>query len=379
MEGVYLDNNATTMPDPRVVEVMRPFLEHAFHNPSSPYQAAREPALAIDRARRSILTDLEASGFDLVFTSGGTESNALALLGSLPVTGDRNRFLIGATEHASIRELAPALRERGLRVDEIRVTQDGQPDQAHLASLLDQDVAVVSLMAANNETGVMPDLPSVAALTHGVGARLHTDASQLPGRAGFSAEECGADLVTICSHKCHGPKGIGALLVRCGLALTPLMRGGDQERGLRPGTEPVAAIAGFGQAVSLAVQEGVGEMDRIQISRDRLEAAVVSGVAGVRIAGRAARRLPNTTMLVVDGVAAESVIARMDMEGFQVSSGSACTSGAIEPSHVLSAMGLVSPGSAGIRVSLSRWTTEAEAAGAAEALIRIIHGLRKRP
>ena len=374
---IYLDNNATTPVDPQVLSAMMPFWQDQFANPSSPYQSAHAPALAVDDARRSIRRDLHAESFRLIFTSGGSESNALALRGVLSHGRQRRRgVIVSTTEHASVRQLAQELSQEGWPVHWLRVLPSGVPDLDHLAELLDEEIALVSVMAANNETGVLGPLDAVANLVHEAGALLHSDAAQIPGRIPFDAGGSGADLISICGHKLHGPKGIGGLLLRQPVKVKPLIFGGDQEEGLRAGTENVAGIAGFAMAMTLAVTDGLAALPQVRWLRDRLEETVVERLAGVHIAGKDAPRLPNTTMLVIDGVQSESLLARLDQEGIQASAGSACNAGAVEPSPVLLAMGYDVSARASLRISLSRTSTETEVEMATSALIDAIRFLR---
>lgn len=375
---IYLDNNATTRVDPQVLTAMVPFWQDQFANPSSPYQSAHAPALAVDDARRSIRRDLHAESYRLIFTSGGSESNALALRGILSHGKQRRRsVIVSATEHASVRQLAKGLSEEGWLVRWLRVLPSGVPDLDHLAELLDEDVALVSVMAANNETGVLGQVEAVANLVHQAGALLHSDAAQIPGRVPLDVEGSGADLISLCGHKLHGPKGIGGLLLRQSVRIKPQIVGGDQEEGLRAGTENVAGISGFATAMTLAFTEGLAAMPQVRSLRDRLEETVMARLAGVQIAGQDAPRLPNTTMLVIDGVQSESLLARLDHAGIQASSGSACSSGAVEPSSVLLAMGYDLSARASLRISLSRFTTETEVERATHALIEAIRFLRR--
>lgn len=375
---IYLDNNATTRMDARVLEAMRPYQEEVFYNPSSPYQPARGAALALEDARVLLRSVLDAPGYRVVFTGGGTESNVLALRGALGKRGGRNRVVISAVEHASVRETARRMAGEGWRVDTFRVLGDGAPDLDHLAGLLADDVAVVSAMAANNETGMVFPVAELAKLAHAAGALMHTDAAQVPGRLAWRVGASGADLVTLCAHKVHGPKGVGALLVRDGVALDPQLTGGDQEYGWRAGTENVAGIVGLARALDLAVRESPEALPRMADLRNRFEAEVARRVGEVSVVGNASPRLANTSLLCIEGVATESLLARLDMAGILVSSGSACTSGSPEASPVLAAMGWDSPGRGVVRVSLSRDTTGAEMDAAAAAIGDAVRALRNR-
>lgn len=351
----YLDNNATTRLDPDVLEAMLPFLTDEYANPSSPYSFARKPALAIARAREQVARLVGAEPEEIHFTSGGTESNNMALE-SAARTG--RAIVVSAVEHASVRNAAQRIRDTMGYGGTFPVDTDGGP---LLSETSLPAGGCLAAMWANNETGVIFPVQELARRARAANLLFHVDAIQAAGKIPVDLARSGADTAALSAHKLHGPKGVGALFVRCGVALRPLLAGGDQEQGLRPGTESVAGIVGFGAAAERALHH-LADMDRVvRPLRDELEQRLQAVIPGLVIAGRASPRLPNTSMLLVPGCETEVVLALLDMDGLCVSSGSACAAGAQEPSPVLRAMGLLDASPAAtIRVSLSRLTTPAE-------------------
>jgi cysteine desulfurase len=349
---IYADNNATTPLDSAVRAAMLPFLAEAFANPSSPYTAARVAASALQRAREQVAGLVGAQPAEITFTGGGTESNGLALVGALAGRGDgRRRVVISAVEHACVWETAQALAGRGYGVEVIPVSAEGALDEERARALIGADTALVSVMLANNETGVIHPVARLAGWARGVGAWVHTDAVQAVGKIPVGVGELGVDLLSCCAHKLGGPKGVGALYVRDGVRIDPPWRGGDQEWGRRAGTENVAGIVGFGVAAELAQRrlEGAGWTADL---RDAFEMRLRAEVSGIEILGATQPRLPNTSQFLVEGVESEALIARMDLLDICVSSGSACASGAAEPSRVVRAMGRARAGWGILRVSL---------------------------
>lgn len=373
---IYFDNNATTAVDPRVLDAMAPYWAGAFANPSSPYTPARVASLAVARAREQVAALIGAAPTELVFTSGGTESNHLALHGALALRPGRRRLVVSAVEHASVRETARHWADHGGAVTEVPVDRAGRLDLAQVRAAVRDDAAALSFLAANNETGVCFPLSELAEIAHAAGALFHTDAVQAAGRVSLDVRAVGADLATVCAHKMHGPKGVGALYVRDGLPLPPQLRGGGQEQGRRAGTENVPGVVGFGCAADLA-REGLPDMGtRVRALRDRAVAAILEGIPRVDVVGEGADRLPNTVLLLVDRVETEALLARLDLENLCCSSGSACAAGATEPSHVLEAMGLLSASTGVLRISLSRFTTAAEVESLVDGLRRSVKELR---
>ena len=373
----YMDHNATTPVDPAVTEAMIPYLRDLVANPSSPYSAARRAARAIEDARVCVAKLVGAPASRVVFTGGGTESANAAIRGLLAAVGEGASLAVSSVEHACVREVADRIHAGGGRVIRIGVDDAGALRQDELDRALAQRPSVLSVMAANNETGVVYDLRMIGAQARNHGTIVHTDAVQAAGKIPVDMEGWGVDAMSICAHKINGPKGVGALLLREGVGFESMLVGGDQEDGRRAGTENVAGIVGFGVAADLARQRLGEESARLRVLRDVVEAQVVSAISGVRVVGQGQPRLPNTSLLLMEGVDAEALIARLDMEGFCVSSGSACASGASEPSHVLRAMG-VPKGleRSAIRISLGAGNDREGAELLVRALQNGVHALR---
>lgn len=362
-QRVYLDWNATTPLRPEARAAMAAAFD--LGNPSSVHGEGRKARGALDRAREQVAAALGARPQDVVFTSGGTEANALALApyarNGVEVV---ERLIVSSVEHASVLaggRFAPE------RIATLAVDAAGVVDLADLDRLLaDGPPALVSVMLANNETGAIQPVAAVADRVHRAGGLLHVDAVQAFGKIEFDLNEIGADLVTVSAHKVGGPKGVGALVLGRDLALDPLLRGGGQEQGRRAGTENVIGIAGFGAAAEAAIAGRTSEMARVKILRDRLE-KILRQTLGVVVFSAAATRLPNTTLFALPGLKAETAVIGFDLAGIAVSSGAACSSGKVQPSHVLRAMGVDDDLVRGaIRISLGWDTTEAEVDRCAE-------------
>lgn len=356
---VYLDHNATTPLDARVLEAILPYLQDRFGNPSSSHRHGRAARSAIECARAQVAALVNAEPNQVVFTGGGSEANNLALKGAALALG-RGRLAISAIEHSSVVEPARALARRGWEVDVISVDECGCITADRLAAALRDDTRLVSVMSANNETGVVQSLPELAYLARSRGILVHTDAIQAAGKLPLDFQACGAHLMTLSAHKLYGPKGVGALIRDRAVELEPLVHGGGHEWGLRAGTENVAGIVGFGMAAELARTELSARRAHLMRLRDYLEARLAA-LAGVTVIGREAERLPNTVMLSAPGVEGETLLLALDRAGVSVSSGSACSSGVTEPSHVLVAMGVAENVARGaIRVSLGKDNSEAD-------------------
>lgn len=357
---VYFDNNATTQLDPRVIEAMLPYLSGPYGNPSSLHRYGRASRDAVEQARAQVARLVNAQPGEILWTSGGTEANNLAIKG-VAEHAPPTRILYGATEHPAVMETAEALRHRGWGIEPVAVDADGVIDwPAFEEQLARAPLRLAALMRANNETGVIQDVARAAALVHRAGAWLHVDAVQAAGKMPVDFAALGADLMSLSSHKIHGPKGIGALVVKSHVELTPLLHGGAQERGLRGGTENLTSIVGFGVAAELALEELEQRIVHTRKLRERLEAGL-RGIVGLRIFGERAERLSNTVQFALAGYDGEALLMQLDRKGFAVSSGSACASGLGEPSHVLVGMGLDRDTAKGaIRVSLGKDNTEAE-------------------
>ena len=364
----YLDWNATAPLRPEARAAMAAALDAA-GNPSSVHAAGRAARRLVDEARDKIAALVGASAKDVVFTSGGTEANALALSPSIG-----GSLLVSAIEHPSVRSGG-----RFTSVEDVPVTADGIVDLGALERLVaGRDRPLVSIMLANNETGVIQPVAKAVEIIHAAGGLLHVDAVQGPGRIACDFKALGADLMTLSAHKLGGPQGAGALIRRDGLALEPLIKGGGQERGARAGTENVAAIAGFGAAAEAAGKALSSEVTQMMALRDQLEAGIKAVAADAVIFGSQSTRLPQTTLFSVPGMKAETAVIAFDLEGVAVSSGSACSSGKVAPSHVLAAMA-VEPGLAkgAIRVSLGYSTGPNEVESFQKAWAKLAESLYK--
>lgn len=380
---VYLDNNATTPVAPSVLERMMPFLKERFGNPSSFHSFGSAVMDVIEEARHHTAGLLGAGRSDsrvpsVVFTSGGTESDNWALRGALALSGGRKTVVTTPVEHPAVLETARELQKEGFGLRLARVTCDGVLDLDSLREAVDDSVAVVSVMAANNETGVLMPIAECARIAHEHGALFHTDAVQAAGKIPLTAERDGIDLLSISAHKIHGPKGVGALYIRPGVRLPPFILGGHHENGLRAGTYNVPGIAGLGEAARLAGAE-LSEGSVLLVGlRDRFESGVLRSCPGASVAGALAERLPNTTTFLFSGVESEAVLTLLDMQGISVSSGSACSTGSKDPSHVLKAMNIDrNLANSAVRFSLSRFNTAEEIDYTLEVLSGIIEKLRR--
>jgi cysteine desulfurase len=379
VRGVYLDYNSSAPLDPRVADVMVPLLTQGIGNASSIHRFGRSQAAEVDEAREHVAAIVGGRPSNVVFTASATESNNLALGGSVgEEPSNRRRILISAVEHASVRETARWLDEQGLaKLDVIPVTAGGFVHLQALEKLLGADVLLVSVMAANSETGVLNPVMETSELAHAAGALFHCDATQSAGRLRFDLEQVGADLVSVSSHKICGPAGVGALVgtQRSLRRLRPIIHGGGHERGLRSGSLNVAGIVGFGAAARIATEERESESARVARLRDRLAAGLKSGLFGVCDIGNLTRRLPNTADVRFEGADAEAVVANMDPVA--VSTGSACNSGSIEPSEVLLAMGVPRDAAfESVRFSLGRFTTEEDIDFAIERAVSAVKYVR---
>ncbi|HNX96773.1 MAG TPA: cysteine desulfurase family protein [Candidatus Aminicenantes bacterium] len=376
---IYLDHNASTPVDARVFEVMVPFFKESWGNPSSPYRFGNQARAAVERARRRIADCIGCQPDELLFCSSGTESDNLALRGAVRALRHKgNHIVTSVIEHHAVLHTCQALENEGFQVTYVPVTSDGVVDVESLVGSLRDDTTVVSIMHANNETGVVQPVEEIAALAHKRGAVFHIDAVQSAGKLSCQLGKLGADLVTFSAHKLYGPKGTAALHVRRGTPLASVMTGGAQEFGLRAGTENVAGIVGFAEAMMLAFEMVESEGRRLQTLRDLLERGVMSAVREVRINGAKVPRVPNTSSLSFQGIDGESLALGLDMRGICVSTGSACSTGETEPSHVLLAMGLSPRDAQGtVRVSLGRETCEADVDTTVRALMEVVARLRQ--
>ena len=355
---VYLDHNATTPLDARVLDAMRPYLTGPYANPSSQHRYGRAARDAVETARRQVAALVGADPGEVIFTSGGTEANNLAIKG-VAARSARGRLLHSPLEHPCVIEPLQALARAGWTVEPLVVDADGRVDLAELErQLRGGDVRLVSCMVANTETGVIQDAARIGAAARRAGAIFHADAVQAAGKIPVSFPDSAAQAMSLSSHKLYGPKGAGALIADAALDLEPLLHGGGQERGLRGGTENVAALVGFGVAAELALAELASRTTHARQLRDRLESALAR-LGAPRIFGAGAPRVPNTVQFAVPGVHSATLLGLLDKQGFAVSSGSACASGTDEPSHVLLAMGVPADlALCAIRVSFGKDNTE---------------------
>lgn len=376
MTDVYLDNNATTRLSPVVFEAMRPFLLDAFGNASSVHAMGQRARHAIELSREAVASLIHAAPVEIAFTGSGTDSDRLAISGLLAAAQERRRIVTTAVEHAAILDYCRRLETTGYEVIRIGVDSVGALDMDRLADALTPATALVSVMLANSETGVIFPVRDVAQLARSRGIPLHVDAVQGPGRLAIDVDDLGADLLSLSAHKIHGPKGAGALWIRPGTRFVCPFSGARSVRDLRQGTENVAAIVGFGAASGLAV-DGLADMPRVAELRDRLEGAILSADNGASVAGARDARIANTTTICFRGLEAEAILIGLSERGVYVSSGSACSSGSIEPSHVLQAMGMPGELTRGaIRFSLSRETTDAEIVAATDCVRGVVGRLR---
>jgi cysteine desulfurase len=370
---IYLDNNATTPIDPEVLGVLNESLREVFGNASSIHKEGQAARHRIEDARQSVAGLIGAAAREVVFTSGGTESNNAALFGAV-ARGGIHHIVTTAIEHPSVLEPLQELARRGHALTLVKPRSDGRVDAADVLAALRDDTRVVAMMLANNETGVIQPVGEVGRVTRQRGIHLHCDAVQAAGRMDMDVEALGADTLALSAHKLHAPKGIGALWVRKGVTLERLVFGGAQERRRRAGTENVPLAAAFGAAAVLA--RDPAPRARVRALRDALESALAD--LRMRVNGASAERVPNTSSLTFDGADAEGLVIALDLEGIAASTGSACSSGRIEPSEVLLAMGLSEKDAKStLRFSLSRFTTEDEVGTAVEVLKRVLPRCRR--
>lgn len=376
---IYLDHNATTPMRPEVLEAMMPYLGARFGNANSIHGWGREARRALEEAREVLAAAVGARDKEsIVFTSSGTEADNLALKGAAWGGRARGRHIVtSAVEHHAVINTCRSLEEQGFEITYLPVDGDGLIDPERVQRSLRTDTTVISLMHANNETGVIFPIAEVGQLARERGTVFHTDAVQTFGRLSIDVESLGADLLSLSGHKIYGPKGIGTLYVRPGTQMVPHTHGGQQERGRRAGTENVAAAVGLARAAELAAASMQVETDRLGRLRDRLEEGMLCRIEGAQRNGHQRRRLPNTSNVSFRGTDEESLILALDLEGIAVSAGAACTSGSLEPSHVLEAMGRRPEIDGGaIRFSLGAGTTEAEIGHVLDLLPAVVERIR---
>jgi cysteine desulfurase len=359
---IYFDNNATTRPLPEVVAAMSPYLTELYGNPSSIHRFGSQVAEKIGEARTRVASLIGAADpIEVVFTSCGTEGDNAAIRGMLEARPDKRHVVTTEVEHPAVLGLCQHLEKRGYRVSWLRVNQDGMLDLEDLRRSLSDDTALVSVMYANNETGVLFPIHKVGEIVKAKGIPFHVDAVQVAGKIPLKVKDSPVDLLTISGHKFHGPKGVGALYVRRGLAFPPFIIGGHQEKNRRAGTENVAGIVGMGEAAKMMQRSLVQEAEGIRKLRDQLEQGLLQSCPDCRINGRGSDRLPNTSNVSFRYLEGESILVLLDQLGICASTGSACTAGSSEPSHVLRAMGVPPDWLQGaVRFSLSRFSTAEE-------------------
>ena len=379
VKRIYLDHNATTPLLPEVIDRMTGALREEFGNPSSVHHFGQQAKAAIDEARTDVATLLGADPSEVLFTSGGTESDNIAIRGAaeaLEATG-RRHLIASSIEHEAVLNTLKAMAKRGWRTTLLPVDQTGIAAPDALRAALADDTALVSVMHANNEIGTIQPIAELARMAHDRGALFHTDAVQSAAKLPISVRSLGVDMLSISAHKFYGPKGVGALWIRRGLRVLPLLTGGRQERSRRAGTENVAGIVGMGVAARIVRGKMADEGTRLSALRDRLEAEILAAVPGTAVNGAREPRVPNTTNVSFDRVEAESLLIALDLEGIAVSTGSACSSGTLEPSHVLKAMGFnAHRAQNSIRFSLGASSTDAEIDRVIGVLPKMVEKLR---
>jgi cysteine desulfurase len=378
MKTIYLDNNATTRVADEVIEAIKPFFTERYGNPSSMHFFGGSVAREIANARANMAELLGASPHEIVFTSGGTESDSTAILSALNTLPERREIVTTRVEHPAVLNLCKHLaRFKGYTVKWISVDKSGMIDMEDVKRAINDKTAIVSAMWANNETGVIFPVVEIAEIAAGHGALMHTDAVQAVGKIPINLSKTNINFLSLSGHKLHAPKGIGALYIKKGTRFSPFMIGGHQESNRRGGTENVPGIVGLGEAARLAMNNFNEENTRVKKMRDRLQQGLLEKVSQARVNGRPESRLPNTLNIGFEFVEGEAILMKLDEKGICASSGSACTSGSLEPSHVLRAMGVPFTAVHGsIRFSLSRYNTEDEIEFVIEETPRIIETLR---
>jgi cysteine desulfurase len=379
MEGIYLDNNATTRVDPEVVEAMLPYFSEQFGNPSSMHEFGNQVGFAIKQARKQVQALLGAE-FDseIIFTSCGTESDSTAILSALRAQPERNEIITTVVEHPAVLSLCEHLEKDGYKVHYLKVDNKGRLDLEEYRSLLSDRVAVVSVMWANNESGTLFPVLEMADMAHDAGVMFHTDAVQAVAKIPMDLKSSRIDMLSLSGHKLHAPKGIGVLYLRRGVRYRPLLRGGHQERGRRAGTENAPAIVALGKAAEMALEYMDYENTFVAALRDRLEQGILEQVPHAFVNGNPDNRLPNTSNIAFEFIEGEAILLLLNKLGIAASSGSACTSGSLEPSHVMRAMNIPYTAAHGsMRFSLSRYNTMDEIERVIAAVPPVIARLRK--
>ncbi len=375
---IYMDNNATTRIAPEVLDAMMPYLTEHYGNPSSMYSFAGHAERAVKQARAEVASLLGATPEEITFTSCGTESDSTAIYAALEAQPNKKHFITSKVEHPAVLAIAEHLRHKGYEITLLGVDKNGNIDLAELEASISPNTALVSLMFANNETGVIFPIAEAGAICRKHGVPLHTDAVQAVGKFPIDLATLPVDYLALSGHKLHAPKGVGALYVRKGAPFRPFLRGGHQEKGKRAGTEAVPNIVALGAACKLAKAHIEDEATKVKALRDYLQEGLLKSVPEVAVNGDLTNRLPNTLSLAFKYVEGEAILLLLDQHSICASSGSACTSGSLEPSHVLRAMDVpFTPAHGSIRFSLSRYSTKAEVEKVIETLPPIIKRLRE--
>jgi len=378
MKTIYFDNNATTKVAEEVLEEMKPYFCELYGNPSSMHTFGGQIGCKIRKAREQVAGLLGCDPGEIIFTSCGTESDNAAIKGTLAAMPHKRKVITTRVEHPAVLSVCRDLQNHGYTVVELAVDKQGRLDLAELEEKLDDDTALVTIMYANNETGVIFPIEKIAKLVTDKGAVFHSDAVQAVGKIPLNLSKSNIDLLSLSGHKLHGPKGVGVLYVRKGTRLSPFMLGGHQEEGRRAGTENVPGIIGLGKACELAAKNIEQENSRVKYLRDKLENALLKSCPDCRLNGDRKNRLPNTTNISFEYIEGEAILLMLDKFGICASSGSACTSGSLEPSHVLRAMGVPFTAAHGsIRFSLSRYNTEDEVDYTIQIMPEIVNRLRE--
>lgn len=378
MQTIYFDNNATTRVADEVFEAMQPYFCDLYGNPSSMHTFGGQVGIQVRQAREQVAALLGCHPGEVIFTSCGTEADSTAILGTLAAVPHRRKVITTRVEHPAVLTVCRDLENRGYHVIELGVDEQGRLDLGELESQLDDDTAIVTIMAANNETGTIFPIEKIAEMVTERGITFHTDAVQIVGKIPLNLSETPIHLLSLSGHKLHAAKGVGVLYVRKGTRIAPFLLGGHQEGGRRAGTENVPGIVGLGKACELAARYMDDENTRVKALRDKLESAILASCPDSRINGDPENRLPNTTNISFEYIEGEAILLMLDRFGICASSGSACTSGSLEPSHVLRAMGVPFTAAHGsIRYSLSRYNTEDEVDFTIEKMPQIIERLRE--
>jgi cysteine desulfurase len=374
---IYLDNNATTQIDPEVLEEMLPFLQEQYGNPSSAYSFGKQAAKAVQTARERVAALLGCDASEIIFTGCGTESDNTAVQSALLLDPDRKHIVTSKVEHSALINHAETLARRGYEVTWLDVDEEGLLDLERLERAIRKDTALVSLMWANNETGVLFPIAQAAEICRSKGTLFHTDAIQAVGKVPIDLTKIPVNFLALSGHKLHAPKGVAALYVNRKTRFNPFLIGGSQENKKRAGTENVASIVALGKAAELAGRTLGEEQTRVKPLRDRFEKGLLGSIAGTHVNGHRTRRLPNTSSIAVEGVDSEAMLMLLDQRGIYCSAGSACTSGSLEPSHVLKAMGFSNDRARGsLRFSFSRFNSEAEVDKALKIIPAAVEKLR---